>query len=240
MRQVPSSSIRRQAATSTIFAYLESLDALGPNVQIAHAVWCTEADIKILAELQAAVSHNPVSNQYLASGVAPVIRMREAGVTVGLGTDGAASNNSQDLFEIMKAASLLQKVNSLDAEALTAVEALQMATQAGATALGLGRTIGTLEPGKLADIAVVQTRTPHSAPSLKAASTLVYCAKASDVQTVVVDGRLVMERGRVLTMDEDSVVDQGRDVARRIVEAAKKDESPRRGFHPPAVISTPA
>lgn len=208
----------RERTGRTVFHYLDSIDALGPDVLLFHAVWCTELDTAILAERKAAVSHNPVSNQYLASGIAPVADWIKRGVVVGLGTDGAASNNTQDMFETMKSAALLQKVARLDARALTAERTLEMATLGGATALGLGAQVGSLEPGKLADLVTVSLDGPNAMPSLKPISSLVYTCRPSDVRDVVVDGRVLMEDRRVLTMDEAEVLRTGRATALRMVE----------------------
>jgi 5-methylthioadenosine/S-adenosylhomocysteine deaminase len=212
---VEATEIRRQTGKS-IFEYLESVDALGDDVLAAHAVWTTAGDVEILRRTGTAVAHNPVSNQYLASGIPPVALMYRRGVSVGLGTDGASSNNTQNLFECLKSASLLQKVSLLDARALTAEDVLEMATLGGARALGLSDQIGSLEAGKRADIAVVAQQLPHSTPSLKPVSNLVYCAQASDVQTLIVDGTIVMRDRRVLTMDEEDVLAEAGEVAARV------------------------
>jgi 5-methylthioadenosine/S-adenosylhomocysteine deaminase len=209
--------IRRETG-STIVSYLDSIDALGPDVLLFHAVWLTDGDIAILADRETSVTHCPVSNEYLAAGVAPVPRMLERGVNVALGSDGAASNNTQDLFEAMKAAVLLQKVFLLDPQALTSEAALEMATRNGAEALRLGTKTGSLEVGKKADLAVVNLRTPHSTPALKPVSSLVYCCRSADVMTVVVDGRVVMKDRQVLTMDEDEVIARAQETAVRLVD----------------------
>jgi len=208
----------RERHHRSVFDYLDSIEALGSDVLIFHAVWCTQSDTALLAEQRTAVSHNPVSNQYLASGVAPVTEWLQRGVVVGLGTDGAASNNTQDMFETMKSAALLQKVTRLDARAMTAEGALELATLGGARALGLADRIGSLEAGKRADLAVVSLRGVNAVPSLKPVSSLVYTCRPSDVTHVVVDGKLLMEDRRVLTMDEDDVLARGREVAQRMVE----------------------
>ena len=209
--------IRRETG-STIVSYLRSLDALGSNVLLFHLVWCNMADIDLLAETETAVAHNPVSNGYLASGIAPISAMVRRGVTVALGSDGAASNNSQDMFEVMKTAVLLQKASLLDPRALSAVEALHMATRNGAAGLGMADQIGSIEPDRKADIAIVDLQTPHSTPALRPVSNLVYCARAADVATLIVDGRVIMEDRKVLTMDEDAVLEHAADVAHRLVE----------------------
>jgi 5-methylthioadenosine/S-adenosylhomocysteine deaminase len=206
----------RKATGKSIFEFYESVGGLGPDVLAAHAVWTTAGDIDILARTGTTVAHNPVSNQYLASGIPPIRQMLDKGVTVGLGTDGAASNNTQNLFECLKAASLLQKVSLLDARALTAEEALEMATLGGAATLGLSEQTGSLEPGKRADVTIVSLQNPHTTPPLKPVSNLVYCSQASDVQTLIVDGQILMRDRQVLTLDEGEVLAHAREVGARV------------------------
>ena len=208
----------REREGRSVFEYLDSIEALGPDVLLFHAVWCTQSDTALLAERRTSVVHNPVSNQYLASGIAPVTDWLARGVTVALGTDGAASNNTQDMFETMKSAALLQKVARLDARAVTAAQALEMATLGGARALGMEDRIGSLEPGKLADLAVVSLEDVNSVPSLKPVSSLVYTCRPSDVTYVVVDGRVVLDDREVVFMEEREVLERGRAVARRMVD----------------------
>jgi len=208
----------RERHGRSVFEYLDSIEALGPDVLLFHAVWCSQSDTALLAERRTSISHNPVSNQYLASGIAPLTDWLARGVTVGLGTDGAASNNTQDMFETMKSAALLQKVARLDARAVTAEQVLEMATIGGARALGLDDRIGSLEAGKRADLAVVSLEDVNAIPSHKPVSSLVYTCRPSDVSHVVVDGRLVLDDGEVVTMEEREVLQRGRAVARRMVE----------------------
>src|SRR5204862_6148799 len=170
----------------TPVAYLDSIGALGPRTLAAHVVWATPADIVILKNRQVAVSHNPESNMKLASGVAPVPAFLSAGVTVGLGTDGAASNNDLDMFEAMRMAAFLHKVQSGDPSAIPAATALEMATIDGAKALGLDGKIGSLEAGKKADVAVVSTASARQTPFYDPISHLVYASRGDDVRDVVV------------------------------------------------------
>jgi 5-methylthioadenosine/S-adenosylhomocysteine deaminase len=208
--------IRRETG-STVISYLDSIGGLGPDVLLFHAVWLTGDDIAMLADRKTSVAHCPVGNEYLAAGVAPVASMLERGVNVALGSDGPASNNTQDLFESMKTAVLLQKVFLLDPHALTSEVALEMATRNGAAALRLGAEIGSLEVGKRADLAVVDLATPHSTPALKPVSSLVYCCRPADVTTVVVDGQVVMKDRQVLTIDEEEVVAKAQETAVRLL-----------------------
>ncbi|MGI9951077.1 amidohydrolase [Moorellaceae bacterium AZ2] len=171
----------------------------------AHCVHLTEEEIGILAEKKVGVAHCPESNLKLASGVAPVPALLAAGVTVGVGTDGAASNNNLDLLEETRTAALLAKGISGDPTVLKAEEALAMATINGARALGLEREIGTLEAGKKADVILLNTRQPHWQPTNDLVAHVVYSARGSDVDTVIVNGRVLMAGGRLKTLDEERI-----------------------------------
>ena len=183
----------------------------------AHAVWVDEADRRTLAQHRTGVAHCPSSNMKLASGMAPVMEMLAAGIAVGLGTDGpAGSNNDFNLFEEMDLAAKLQKVRRRDPRALSALQALEMATRLGAQALGLEKQVGSLEPGKQADLIAVTLEAPHAVPLFNVISHLVYAAKACDVTHVWIGGRLVMEQRRVLTVQEAAVLAQGRRLGLKI------------------------
>ncbi len=191
------------------------------DVLAAHCVHVDEGEIRALHEANAGVAHNPSSNLKLGSGVAPVARMIALGVNVGIGTDGAASNNDLDMFEETRLAALLAKGISGDPTAIPARTALAMATRLGARAMHLGGITGSLEPGKRADLIVVDRDQAHSSPQFErdeAAiySQLVYAAKSTDVADVMCDGRWLMRDRRLLTLDEDSLKASARDVARRI------------------------
>ena len=195
------------------------LDALGlfrgPTLA-AHAVWVTPADIAILAARHVGVAHNPESNMKLASGAAPVTDMRAAGVVVGLGTDGGASNNDLDMFEAMRQAAFLQKLRTRDPRAISAAEAVEMATIDGARALGLGDLIGSLEPGKRADLITVSMSSARQTPMYDPLSHLVYVTRGDDVRDVVVNGRVLMRDRRVLTLDAPAVLAEARTWAARV------------------------
>lgn len=167
------------------------------GVIAGHCIWCAEADITLLASKHVAVAHNPVANMILASGVCPVPRLRREGVAVGLGTDGAASNDNQDMFGVLKTAALLQKVHALDPHALSAPEVMRMATIEGARALGLDALIGSLEPGKRADVVLLDGDTPELATIHDPFQQVVYCATARCVSDVWVDGERRVREGRV-------------------------------------------
>ncbi len=174
-------------------------------VLAAHCVHLDEEDMEILAENKVGVAHCPQSNMKLASGISPVARLLAKGVTVGIGTDGAASNNNLDMVEEMRSAALLQKVHTGDPTVLPAYTVLEMATRRGALALGL-EDVGCLSPGMKADIILVDLHRPHLCPQHDIAAHLVYSAQAADVDTVIVDGEVIMEKRRVLTLDEERVM----------------------------------
>lgn len=187
--------------------HLEALGLLAPNVLACHCVALSDEDIAALKRRDVKVSHNAESNMKLASGIAPVPQLLAAGVCVGIGTDGAASNNNLDLFLEMDTVAKLHKVHCLDPTVLDAATVLRMATIDGARALGLGERIGSLEAGKQADVIVLDTRQPHLVPMHHPVSQLVYAARGSDVAAVLIDGRIVMENGRIRTFDVEQVMD---------------------------------
>jgi 5-methylthioadenosine/S-adenosylhomocysteine deaminase len=187
--------------------HLDGIDFLGPEVLAAHCVWLTKHEIEVIKKRGVKPVHNPVSNMKTGSGVAPVPEMIKAGIPVALGTDGAASNNSLDMFNEMKFAALLSKVHKLDPTVVPAQAVLEMATIKGAIALGLQREIGSLEVGKKADIVLVDLKKPHLAPLHNVISHLVYSAVGSDVDTVIVDGEVLMQEGKVLSLNEDKVLE---------------------------------
>lgn len=188
-------------------AWLDEIGFLGPRLTIAHGVWLSPADLEILVRRKVSLSHNPESNMKLASGVAPVDAARKSGVAVGLGTDGTAgSNNDLDMFDAMDFAGKLAKVSALDPTALEAPELLRMATRYGAKALGLDHLVGSLEPGKRADLIVVDLENAHAQPVFDLPSTVVYASRASDVSLTVVDGKVLWDGVRVRTLDEAKVL----------------------------------
>jgi len=187
----------------------------GPTIA-AHVVWPTEEEIPILAEREVGVIHNPTSNMKIASGIAPITDLLAAGVRVGLGTDGAASNNDLDMWEEMRLASLLQKVDRMNPEVLSATTVLTMATRGGATAIGLGKQIGSLEVGKRADVIQVAFDDVHHVPTYDVVSHLVWVSDEQDVTSVIVDGRVLMKEGEMLTIDTARVASEADAFAARI------------------------
>lgn len=192
-------------------AYLDRLGLLGPDVLAAHCIWVDAADITLLKQHDVGCVHNPSSNMMLASGVAPVIAMRAAGLRLGLGTDGpSGSNNDLDMMEEMDLAAKLQKITMMDPRALSAEHALEMATIDGARALHMDKEIGSLEAGKKADLIILDLSAPNAVPMYDLYAQIVYALKASDVETVVIAGHLVMENRRVLTLNEAQIIAKAR------------------------------
>jgi 5-methylthioadenosine/S-adenosylhomocysteine deaminase len=202
--------------------YLESLGFWGPRTLAAHGVWLNAADIQVLARRKVAVSHNPESNMKLASGTAKVPAMRKAGITVALGTDGAASNNDLDMFEAMRTAALLHKLTTGDPRAVPASVALAMATIDGARALQMDDRIGSLEPGKRADMILVSMAGARQTPIYDPISHLVYVAHGDDVTTTIVNGRILMRDRKVLTLDEPAVLREANEIAVKVRQAVGK------------------
>ena len=200
----------------TPITFFESIGFLdGPTIA-AHVVWPTEAEIPILVERRVGVIHNPTSNMKLASGISPVTEMLRAGVLVGLGTDGAASNNDLDMWEEMRLAAFLQKVDRMDPEVMSAQTVLTMATSGGAEAIGLRDQIGALSIGMKADLIQVSFDDVHFVPTYDVISHLVYVADEQDVATVIVDGKLLMRDKVILTVDTERVAHEARELAKRI------------------------
>ena len=200
----------------TPVGHLADLGILGHRTVACHCVELTEADIDLLRRSDTKVAHNPESNMKLASGVAPVPQLLAAGVCVGLGTDGCSSNNDLDLFAEMDTAAKLHKVDHLDPTVASAEAVLAMATRDAARALGLAAQIGTLAAGKRADLIVVDIDKPHLTPMYSPISHLVYSVKGSDVTTSVINGRVVMEKGELRTIDEEKVMAEARQAAEKI------------------------
>ncbi len=176
----------------------------------AHCIWCSERDIGLLVSRDVKVCHNPVANMILASGVCPVPRLRSSGVAVGLGTDGAASNDNQDMFGVLKAAGLIHKLHALDAAAISARDVIQMATIDGARALNLDSITGSLEPGKRADVVLLDGNTPELATIHDPWQQVVYCATARCVSDVWVDGRRRVADGEVVDADVKALAAEAR------------------------------
>ncbi|MDZ7644692.1 MAG: amidohydrolase [Woeseiaceae bacterium] len=204
---------------TTSIEFLESIGFFDGPVIGAHVVWPTPGEIRILAQRDVGVIHNPTSNMKIASGIAPVTAMLAAGVDVGLGTDGAASNNDLDMWEEMRLAAFLQKVDRMNPEVLPAETVLAMATRGGAAAIGLADQVGQLRTGLRADLIQVSLDDVHFVPTYDVMSHLVYVADEQDVTSVIVDGRVLLRDGEFLTLDTARIAREARALAARIEQA---------------------
>ncbi len=197
--------------------YLDKIRVLGPDVVAAHCIFVDEADRKILAQHNVGCVHNPSSNMMIASGVAPVPEMRAAGIAVGLGTDGpAGSNNDLDLMEEIDLAAKLAKITKMSPLALNALAVVEMATIDGARALHMEKEIGSLEKGKKADLILISLDEPNAVPMYDVYAQIAYALKASDVQTVMIGGRVVMRDHKLLTVDEQAAIAKAREYKKSI------------------------
>ena len=203
--------------------YLNSLGVFNGRTVAAHCVWVSDRDQTILKQHNVGVAHNPSSNMMLASGVAPVVDMLKRGIAVGLGTDGpAGSNNDFDLMEEMDLAAKLQKLTRIDPEALSAKQAFEMATINGARALGMEKLIGSLEPGKRADLISIDLDAPNAVPMYDIYSQLVYSLKGSNVIDVMVNGREVVRDKHCLTLDQSAIVAKAKEYGLQIAASVKQ------------------
>src|SRR5450631_2245719 len=206
----------KQNGTSPV-QYLERIGVLGPDVVAAHCIFVDEADRKILVQHNVGCVHNPSSNMMIASGVSPVPEMRAAGIAVGLGTDGpAGSNNDLDLMEEMDLAAKLAKITKMDPLALNAKAVVEMATIDGARALHLEKELGSLEPGKKADLILISLDEPNAVPMYDIYAQLAYALKGSDVETVVIGGRVVMRDRKLLTVNQEEAMAKARQYKKSI------------------------
>jgi 5-methylthioadenosine/S-adenosylhomocysteine deaminase len=206
---------RQQNGCSSV-AYLYKLGLLDTNTLLVHAVWVDDDDIALILKSGACVAHCPESNMKLASGVAPIPEMLAAGIPVGLGTDGCASNNDLDMLGEMDSVSKLHKVHRLDPTVMNAASVVRMATLEGARALGLDHLIGSLQVGKQADLIIIDLNRPHATPMYNACSHLVYAARGSDVRDVMIAGRWVVRGGRLETLDQGAVLKEAAAIGRAI------------------------
>jgi 5-methylthioadenosine/S-adenosylhomocysteine deaminase len=221
MRKELVDSLEKNGATPV--QYLERIAVLGPDVLAAHCIWTDYADMKILADREVGCVHNPSSNMMLASGVAPVVDQRAAGMRVGLGTDGpSGSNNDLDMMEEMDLAAKLQKTYRVDPRALGAKGALEMATIEGARALHMEKEIGSLETGKKADFAILTLDAPNAVPMFDVYSQIVYALKANEVETVVVGGKPVMMDRKLLTVDEPKAIAKAVEYGKQVAASLQK------------------
>jgi 5-methylthioadenosine/S-adenosylhomocysteine deaminase len=211
----------RDQYQATPAAALDAIGFWGPKTLAAHGVWVTDDDIAILKRHNVGVAHNPESNMKLASGAAPVMKYVAAGVAIGLGTDGAASNNDLDMFEAMRQAAFLAKLATRDPTAVSAKVALDLATIGGARALALDALIGSLEPGKRADLITVSMAAARQTPLYDPISHLVYTTRGDDVRTTIVNGKVLMKDRQVRTLDKASVIADANRLAQKVRDAVK-------------------
>jgi 5-methylthioadenosine/S-adenosylhomocysteine deaminase len=208
--------VSRKYGTTPV-KHLQNLGLLSSSLIACHCVWLTEEEMDLLARNGVRIVHNPESNMKLASGVAPVPDLLSRGIPVGLGTDGCASNNNLDLFQEMDFAAKLHKVHRLDPTVMPAQTVLEMATLGGARVLGLEEEIGSLEVGKKADIIILDLNRPHLQPVYNIVSHLVYAATGADVRDVIIDGKLVMENRKLLTLDEKTILSKMEEIKTKIL-----------------------
>ena len=202
---------------ATPVQYMNRIGLLGPDVVSAHCIFVDAADEKTLAQKQVGCVHNPSSNMMIASGVSPVPEMRAAGIAVGLGTDGpAGSNNDLDLMEEIDLAAKLAKITKSDPLALNAKAVVEMATIDGARALHMEKMIGSLEAGKKADLVLIGLDSPNAVPMYEPYAQLAYALKASDVETVIIGGRVVMRDHQLLTVNQSEAVAKAREYKKKI------------------------
>ncbi len=214
--------LARERYQSTPAAYLESIGFWGPRTLAAHGVWVSDEDIAILKRNGVGVAHNPESNMKLASGTAPVTKYLKADVALGLGTDGAASNNDLDMFEAMRQASFLAKHANHDPTAVPAQTALDLATVGGARALGMSQLIGSIEPGKRADLITVAVSAARQTPLYDPVSHLVYTTRGDDVRTTIVNGVVLMRDRQLKTLDRAVVIADANRLAERVRAAVRQ------------------
>ena len=201
---------------ATPVQYLDRIGILNKRTLVIHAIWVDEADISCMAENRVGVSVATESQMKLASGIAPIPEFIKKGISVGIGTDGCASNNNLDMFQEMDTSAKLHKVKGRDPTVMDASQTLTLATRSGAEAIGLGEQVGSLEVGKRADLIIIDTHKPHLTPLYDPVSHLVYAASGSDVRDVIIDGRLTVKDRVVLSFDLEPVLESVQDLARQI------------------------
>ena len=217
----PETDAAREALGMSELAWFDAIGVLDERFQAAHCVMVSEADAELLSKRGGAAVHCPVSNMYLGSGVADLPKLASAGLAVALGTDGPASNDNQDMFAVMKSAALLQRATRREATAVPPGLALDMATRNGARALGI--EAGTIAPGRLADLIVLDLSGTHHQPLHRPISSIVHAAHPDDVETVIVDGAVVLDGRRIVGVDEHEVVDRASRAATALVARAGLD-----------------
>ena len=197
--------------------YLKDLKVFEVPVVLAHGIYVSDTDIDILKNVRGGISHNPISNCKLSSGICDVVKLRNNGISVGLGTDGIGTTSTMDMFEEMKTAAFLQKVNTMQPTAISAYEILKMATIEGAKVLGMEKEIGTIEVGKKADLIFIKNDKLHLCPENDVCSNIVYSANGADVDTVIIDGKIIMQNRKLININEKNVMKQVKKIAKRLL-----------------------
>ena len=197
--------------------YLNELHVFDVPVVLAHGIYINDSDIEVLKNIKGGISHNPISNCKLSSGICDVVKLRNNGLNVGIGTDGIGSTTTLDMFEEMKTAAYLQKVNTMNPTSIKAYDILKMATIEGAKVLGLDNEIGTIEVGKKADIIFIRTNKIHLVPENDICTNIVYSANGSDIDTVMIDGKVIMQNRKLVNLDEKEVMRQVKKIAKRLL-----------------------
>lgn len=197
--------------------YLNDLNVFDVPVVLAHGIYVSDSDIEILKNIKGGISHNPISNCKLSSGICDVVKLRNNGISIGLGTDGIGSTTTMDMFEEMKTAAYLQKVNTMEPSSISAYDILKMATIDGAKVLGMEDQIGSLEPGKKADMIFIKTDKLHLCPENDICANIVYSSNGADVETVMIDGKIIMQNRKMVNLDEKQVMKQVKKIAKRLL-----------------------
>ncbi|MCC6147057.1 MAG: amidohydrolase [Anaerolineaceae bacterium] len=213
-----------------VIPFYDEIGFLSPKLLAIHCVEMSDTDIELFVKHDVKVSHNPVSNMYLGSGIAPVMKMHKAGLTISLGVDGAGSNNSQDMLETLKCAALLQKVGAKDASAVDAQTVLDWATLGGAKALGLEKEIGSLEAGKRADLFAIALNTPKVVPVHDPVASLIYSCGQQNVVLTVADGKVLMKDSVIQHIDEAGIIAQCQEAALALATRCGSNSKVKRGW----------
>ncbi len=209
--------IIRERYDKTGTEYLNDLHAFDVPVVLAHGIYISDSDLEILKKIKGGISHNPISNCKLSSGICDVTKLRKNGINVGIGTDGIGSTTTLDMFEEMKTAAYLQKINTMEPTAINAYEILKMSTIEGARVLGLENEIGTIEVGKKADMIIINTDKTHLYPENDLCTNLVYSANGADVDTVIIDGKIIMKNRKLININEKQVKKNIAKVVKRLL-----------------------
>ena len=209
--------IIRERYNKTGTEYLNDLHVFDVPVVLAHGIYISDSDLEILKKIKGGISHNPISNCKLSSGICDVTKLRKNGINVGIGTDGIGSTTTLDMFEEMKTAAYLQKINTMEPTSIKAYDILKMATIEGARVLGLDDEIGTIEVGKKADLIFINTNKKHLYPENDLCTNLVYSANGADVDTVIIDGKLIMQNRKLLNINEKQVKKNIAKVVKRLL-----------------------